>query len=120
MDAKQKLLLALYTIYQKDEYITLAEEQVGLTRGMLNAALIRLYNERLVSDIGITIEQCDYKNCKVSKLIISPEGIRYIEDWFGISSYQSSERKVSNLVTNARLFDFNEEADFVEHLWHQL
>jgi len=102
LDTKQKVLLAIYTEYQKDipnMRGNITAEKLGIGREVFTIALEKLNNEKLVNNIqfskggngGTLIPWVD-------DMVISSYGINYIETKLHIRNNLSGKEKVVKIT----------------------
>ena len=105
LDTKQKVLLAIYTEYQKDypDMTNITFENLGLDQDVFNFALAKLSNEELINDVifsktmgtGNRPPMALLNNAKMSRL-----GIEYVETMLNINKTAGGIEK-ANVVRDA-------------------
>lgn len=116
LDAKQKVLIAIYTEYQKDmpEMDNISSESLGLGEEIFRMALVKLDNEGLVNDLkfafggdaGVPLAVAlDYAK-------MSPYGIKYVEEKLNISPGLSGEEKVKSVIVKTAEWGWEQAKDF--------
>jgi len=103
LDTKQKVLLAIYTEYQKDypDMTNITFENLGLDQDVFNFALAKLSNEELINDVifsktmGNRPPMALINNAKMSRL-----GIEYVETMLNINKTAGGIEK-ANVVRDA-------------------
>lgn len=98
LDSKQKVLLALYSIYQKDlpDFDRITPEALGLSRDNFNIAVKKLQDEELIEDVHLIWgEKNTIPIGTVLDLVkITRYGISYIEEIFTIKSNLNGKKKL--------------------------
>lgn len=117
LDLKQKLLVAIYTEYQKDlpemaENITASNFKIGSDE--FHMALLKLTNERLIN--GVTFTTGGHGNkilgAFTSGMLMTREGIDYVEGKLGIGPTLSAGEKVLEVTKKVGEWGYNEIKDF--------
>ncbi len=101
LDTKQKVLIAIYTEYQKDKpnMKSITNEVLGIDRDAFYVALDKLDNEGLVNGIKFLRGG----NCAIPSAVVincaqmSPRGIDYIESKLGIERTATSQEKAETV-----------------------
>ncbi|ATW24173.1 YjcQ family protein [Candidatus Formimonas warabiya] len=113
-DAKQTVLLAIYTEYQKDipdMENAIKAANLGLEKNVFKVALDKLENEGLIN--GVEFRRGGNTAIPLTALTtyikITPIGIRYVEDKLNIDGASTGEQKVKGLLSR-----------FTEWGWEQL
>jgi hypothetical protein len=105
LDAKQKVLIAIYTEYQKDKpnMESISPGSLGIDREIFNIAVDKLDNEGLINGVNIVragdssaphLVAIDYAK-------MSSYGIRYVEEKLGIKPELSGEEKVESVISSS-------------------
>lgn len=96
LDAKQKVLIAIYTEYQKDMpnmNETITSERLCLDEEVFVMALRKLENEQLIQNINFLWADNKIYRYGFGDMLISVYGIEYIENKLGISKTLSGFEK---------------------------
>ena len=97
-DTKQRVLLAIYTEYQKDlpEIKNITEESLGLTQEVFAIAIQKLENEGLINSYpdSAVSRSASIIWIDLRQTMMSPEGIGYIEDKLAMDKTLSGKEKV--------------------------
>lgn len=115
LDTKQKVLLAIYTEYQKDipnMRGNITAEKLGIQKEAFTIALEKLNNEKLVNNIqfskdghvGIVIPWVD-------DMTISSYGINYIETKLHIRNNFSGKEKVVKITKEVATWGWEQFKD---------
>lgn len=117
IDAKQKVLFAIYMEYQKDNpdmEKNIKADVLGLTMDVYKISLDKLDNENLISGVNFsrggngTVPYAAFvKNAKMTAY-----GNKYIEDKFGITNILSGIEKVKNILEIATQNGWDEIKNF--------
>lgn len=117
LDTKQKVLVAIYTEYQRDipkmeENIT--ESNLGLTTEQFFIALNKLDNEGYINNIGFVRGGRGNKILSVItiNMMMTREGIKYVEEKLGITPNMSAGEKVKEVTRKVSDWGYNELKDF--------
>ncbi len=116
LDTKQKVLLALYTEYQKDlpNMKEINAETLGLEKEVFIVAIVKLVNERLIKDVeflkggngpyprGMFID-----GCKLTR-----EGLEYVERKLQIEPTQSGVEKTRKVAKKLTEWGWEQGKDF--------
>lgn len=101
LDAKQKVLIAIYSEYQKD--IPRMDENVtamklGLDEEVFNIAIDKLQNEELIKDAQIRYAASGKVILGMTLVKMSRAGIDYVESKFQIEKAQSGIEKATIIM----------------------
>lgn len=116
VDAKQKVLIAIYTEYQKDipEMANITFSSLGLENDVFKVAVEKLDNEGFITDATITHGgngtiplMVNIKYCKMTR-----SGIDYIESKAQLDQTLSGEQKVKGLLEKAGKWGWDQFKDF--------
>lgn len=115
LDTKQKVLIAIYTEYQKDipnmeENITY--ENLNLDKDKFVFALRKLKNEGLIQNIEFFWGEGKILECGFSDMLISSYGIDYVEQKLGIDKTLSGIEKAKYIVLKCGEFGLEQLKDF--------
>lgn len=110
LDSKQKLLLAIYTEYQKDlpEMTSITPENVGIDGKVFYVALEKLENENLIN--GVRFYMPMSWNLLTTKM--TNYGLEYVEEKLGIQPTLSGSEKVKEVMKKCAEFGYNQLKDF--------
>ena len=105
-DSKQKVLLAIYTEYQKDMpkmKDVIKAEVLGLERDVFKIALEKLENEGLITDIHfIRGGNSHIPNAVITDSVkMTNYGIEYVEEKLSIERTLTGEEKVKSILKSA-------------------
>lgn len=116
LDTKQKVLVAIYTEYQKDKpnmKETITANNLGIDIDVFKIALDKLDNEGLVSGLDFTRGGDDsiprYVNVDYAKM--TPYGIQYVETKLTIEKTLSAKEKVEKIVEESTKWGFEQLKD---------
>lgn len=103
LDSKQKVLLALYTEYQKDvpEFIRLHPEALGMSQGVFYFAVKKLVDEEFIENVHLIWgeERSIPLGAALDVLKLTRHGIRYIEELFALDWTLQGREKVRVILT---------------------
>ncbi len=111
LDAKQKVLIAIYSEYQKD--IPKMEENVtagklGLDQDVFNIAVDKLQNEELIKDATIEYSVSGKVFLRITLVKMTRVGIDYVESKFEIEKAQSGLEKATIIMKKAAEFGYEQ------------
>lgn len=115
LDNKQKVLIAIYTEYQKDipNMRTITPANIGIEVKVVHAAIYKLYYEELISNIRIykddinSPEIDDWGHVKMTQ-----KGIEYVEELLNIEKTLSGEEKTKNIIKKATEWGYDQLQTF--------
>jgi hypothetical protein len=96
LDTKQKVLLALYTEYQKDlpNMNIIKPDLLEMERDVFNVALMKLENEGYIIDLtGIKTLSSSYPSYILDSTKLTSYGIDYVENKLQIDPTATGEEK---------------------------
>ncbi|AIF51237.1 YjcQ family protein [Pelosinus sp. UFO1] len=102
LDTKQKVLIAIYTEYQKDipDMASITSSNLGIDHDIFKIALDKLDNEGLVN--GLNILKGGYRSIPKQVIIhhakMSSYGINYVETKLNIQPSLSNKEKVKVVI----------------------
>ncbi|CAM5794870.1 hypothetical protein [Brevibacillus borstelensis] len=117
LDNKQKVLLALYTEYQKDLPMMrdIKADTLGLSRDVFNVAIEKLQNEGFIRDAAIAYAgrspypyDVRIENCKMTRY-----GIEYVESKLQIEPTLSGAEKTKGVAKKVAEWGWDQGKDFV-------
>ncbi len=115
LDAKQKVLIAIYTEYQKDRpnmRCAITAENLGLPSDVFQIALEKLHNEGLVNDlIPLKGGSDGYVIYAPFSAKMSSSGIEYVEGKLNIAPRLSGEEKVKIVIVKATEWGWEQMKD---------
>ncbi|GAA0715510.1 hypothetical protein GCM10008904_32430 [Paraclostridium ghonii] len=116
LDTKQKVLVAIYTEYQKDipdmeEEIT--SEKLGIERSVFIWALDKLVNEEYITEYKKYFKEGEYQEYSLYGMKITRAGIDYVETKLGIDKTLSGMEKVQELTKKSVNWGWNEFKDII-------
>lgn len=115
-DSKQKLLLAIYTEYQKDvpNMKSITAQVLGMDHVVFKSAAKKLANEELVNGILLSGETTSGVPVMVDLKLaqMSPQGLAYIESKLGIANTESASVKVGMVQTTVQKLGLDMLTDF--------
>ena len=102
LDNKQKVLMAIYTEYQKDipeMYKVITAENLGIDRDILNMALVKLNNEQYVTIIEPIYDGPSRipHSMIIDEMMITRDGIEYVEQKLDIDGKLTGKEKVQKI-----------------------
>ena len=114
LDTKQKLLVAIYTEYQKDipdmeEEIT--PDKLGLERKVFIWALDKLVNEEYITEYEKYFADSKCQEYSLYSMKITRDGIDYVETKLGIEKTLSGMEKVQEMAKKSVNWGWNEFKD---------
>lgn len=101
LDAKQKVLLAIYTEYQKDlpNMDLVQARTLDLDTKVFRVALDKLQAEGLIQGVNVLVDgNSPIPSVFWSDAKMTPRGIDYVEEKLGIESTATGEKKVADIV----------------------
>lgn len=105
LDNKQKVLVAIYTEYQKDvwDMSTITSEALGMSREQFNIAVLKLHNEGLIrGSRPIEIDQSPIPvQWVMDSTLMTLQGIEYVESKLEIATTMSNKEKVAAVANKA-------------------
>jgi len=116
LDSKQKVLLAIYTEYQKDlpQMKNVTSEALGLSYEVFKVAVDKLDNEGMIRDAKISYGGNDsipvHVNIALCKM--SNYGIGYIENKLELEKTISGEEKVKKVLEKTAKWGWDQFKDF--------
>lgn len=118
LDAKQKVLIAIYTEYQKDIpeiHNEVTPEKLGIDYEAFDIAIVKLENEGLITDTSLTRTtiSADSKNrwgigSRLDDTKMTPWGIEYVETKLGLEKTMSGMEKVQEMAKKSATWGWNE------------
>ena len=121
LDTKQKVLIAIYTEYQKDIpeiHSEVTPEKLGIDIDAFYIAIVKLENEGLITDTSLTRTTIreDSKNrwgigSRLNDTKMTPWGIEYVETKLGLEKTMSGMEKVQEIAKKSATWGWNEFKD---------
>ncbi|MDB8794300.1 YjcQ family protein [Romboutsia sp. 1001216sp1] len=121
LDTKQKVLIAIYTEYQKDIpeiHSEVRAEKLGIDEEAFDIAIVKLENEGLITDtyLNRTTISADSKNrwgigSRLDDTKMTPWGIEYVETKLGLEKTMSGMEKVQEIAKKSATWGWNEFKD---------
>lgn len=100
-DTKQKVLLAIYTEYQKDlpKMDNINAEALGMSEEIFGTAIKKLQDEELIGDVHLIWGEESLTPMGVVLTVghLTRHGIEYVEKYFGIENGLPAKQKVQIL-----------------------
>lgn len=118
LDSKQKTLVAIYIEYQKD--VPNMDENIksriiGIEKDVFDIAISKLLNEGLI--VGADIRRGGVGNKILGvftrDIMMSREGIEYVEEKIGLSHVLTGEEKVKDTLKNLASSGWEQVKDIV-------
>lgn len=115
LDTKQKVLVAIYTEYQRDipnmeQAITC--ENLKMDKDKFIFALRKLKNEGLIQNIEFVWAEDEIQDFELGDMLISSCGIEYVEQKIGIDKTLSGLDKVKHIIERSGEWGINQLKDF--------
>lgn len=116
LDTKQKVLIAIYSEYQKDlpDMDNVKSSELGLEYDVFKVAIDKLMNEGLIVDANLTFGgrgtvplHVNIKHCKMTTY-----GIAYVEKKLEIEETLSGDQKVKTVIEQAGKWGWDQFKDF--------
>ncbi|QUL57583.1 hypothetical protein KDC22_14530 [Paenibacillus tritici] len=116
LDSKQKLLIAIYSEYQKDipDMTLVTHLNLEMQYEVFKMAVAKLVNESLITEADITYGGSDTVPMRVNLkfCMMTPYGIEYVEKKIGIDNQLSGEQKVKTVIDKAGKWGWDQFKDF--------
>ncbi|WP_315114524.1 YjcQ family protein [uncultured Clostridium sp.] len=115
LDAKQRVLVAIYTEYQKDipnMEETITGENLELDEEVFVMALRKLENEGLIQNIEFLWGDGEVQYFGFGDMLISSYGIDYVEQKLGIDKTLSGLDKVKYIIAKSGEWGIEQLKDF--------
>jgi hypothetical protein len=114
LDTKQKVLLAIYMEYQKDvpdmlENIT--SKNLGIGEVAFEVALEKLENEELITGAVFQLPLGGGKHTRTADIMMTREGIEYVENRIGIEKTLSGIDKLKYIVKKTAELGWDQAKD---------
>lgn len=116
LDAKQKVLIAFYTEYQKDVpniRVAITNKSLGLDFDVFKIALTKLCNEGLIN--GVNIVWAGDNNVPFATIMheamMTSYGIQYVEEKLNIDLSLSGEEKVKSVLKSSAEWGWDQLKD---------
>ncbi|MFD9363033.1 YjcQ family protein [Priestia megaterium] len=116
LDLKQRILVAIYTEYQKDvpEMTNITKEVFGIDNNKFTIALQKLENEQLIN--GVNFLRYDdgvfTEPYSMTSVMMTNYGINYVENVLGIQPTLSGLEKAKEVATKVGGWGFEQLKDF--------
>ncbi|MBC9783533.1 hypothetical protein H1S01_03275 [Heliobacterium chlorum] len=112
LDAKQKVLLAIYTEYQKDipDMTNVTPESIGISRSAFNVAISKLSNEGLIDKV-IAVSGDNEVEYLMHKAMMSREGISFVESKASIEPTDNGNQKIKKLMEECLKWGWEQAKD---------
>jgi predicted ArsR family transcriptional regulator len=124
LDTKQKVLLALYTEYQKDlpDMKAVSAEELGINREVFIVALDKLVNEGLITGVNFTKggRSPHPLNAYVDGCKLTPYGLDYVERKLQIEPTLSGADKAKNVAKKLAEWGWEQGKDFAAKIAAEL
>lgn len=117
LDTKQKVLVAIYSEYQKDEPSmeeNITAVNLGISYDVFKIALNKLDNEGFIKGVKYAkVEENRIINVYTKGLMMTRDGINYVEEKLGILPTMSSSEKLKEVTKKVTTWGYEELKDFV-------
>ncbi|KLU62979.1 hypothetical protein CEB3_c06420 [Peptococcaceae bacterium CEB3] len=124
LDSKQRVLLALYTEYQKDipEFTRLDHEVLGLSRDVFHCAMKKLLDEEFIENAHLIWgeDRSIPLGVVLDVVKLTPSGIRYIEELFALNRTLPGRDKVGAILTAAEAWDGEPLLTWIQGIFREL
>lgn len=113
-DSKQKVLLAIYTEYQKDlpnMRENIKADKLGLENDVFFTALEKLENEGLITDVQIIRGGGKLIMVMTDSMKMTKEGIEYVEEKIGIRHTLTGAEKIAYIVKESASWGWDQIKD---------
>lgn len=114
LDTKQKVLIAIYTEYQKDVpdmMNKIKPVELGIDENVFNIALSKLDNEGLITGADFVKVKNEIVHSYVDGIMMTPWGIEYVETKLGLDKTLSGMEKVQEMAKKSVTWGWNEFKD---------
>lgn len=114
LDNKQKVLLAIYTEYQKDlpdMSSNIRHDVLGIEKPVFEIALDKLENEGLINGVNFSRAGNKIYVAFTNNVKMTPYGIHYIEHKLEIEPTNTGNEKVKNIVKNVASWGWEQFKD---------
>lgn len=114
LDTKQKVLIAIYTEYQKDIYNMNEEitpEKLGVEEKVFIIALDKLVNEGYITPYEKFYADDECQDYYLDYMKITRDGIEYVEAKLGLDKTLSGMEKVQEMAKKSATWGWNEFKD---------
>lgn len=101
LDTKQKVLIALYTEYQKDlpDMLTIDHNTIGVNADSFNVAIDKLQNEGFIQGAIITkTHDRKYPLAIMNHIKMTRYGIEYVEEKLEIANTMNGKEKTETVI----------------------
>ncbi|MED1599773.1 YjcQ family protein [Alkalihalophilus marmarensis] len=120
LDTKQKVLVAIYTEYQKDtpDMTNINAQLLEIEDQVFNIAVQKLFNEGLITDVHlIKVDQSVYPVAvRMEWAKMTPYGLEYIENKLGIDPTMSGLEKVKETTKKLGEWGLDQAKDIVSRI----
>lgn len=114
LDTKQKVLVAIYTEYQKDTpnmSSNIKAKELGIDGEVFAIALDKLMNEGLITGVNFNKVNNKILATCMDELMMTRGGIEYVETKLGIEKTLSGTEKVQEMAKKSVNWGWNEFKD---------
>ncbi|MDV8112741.1 YjcQ family protein [Bacillus sp. BAU-SS-2023] len=114
LDTKQKVLVAIYTEYQKDipnMINNIKAKELGIDNAVFEIALDKLMNEGLITGVDFIKSNHQILVTYMDELMMTRDGIEYVETKLGIERTLSGVEKVQEIFKKSADWGWNEFKD---------
>lgn len=124
LDTKQKVLIAIYTEYQKDlpkMFDNITPEKLGIDEDVFKVAIDKLQNEELIN--GATVTLClgqDYPDVLIDFVKMTRDGIDYVENVIGIEKTLTGIEKVKAIIAKMTEWGFDQLKDIAARTLNEM
>lgn len=116
LDTKQKVLVAIYTEYQKDipnMINNIKAKELGIDKAVFEIALDKLMNEGLITGVDFIKSNHQILVTYMDELMMTRDGIEYVETKLGIERTLSGVEKVQEIFKKSADWGWKESKDII-------
>ena len=115
LGAKEQVLLAIYTEYQKDlpNMTNVNNTALNMDIDVFHIALEKLQNEEYVKDVAFFASDNNrFYTVDISKIKLTKNGIDFVEKCFGIKKELTAEDKLKYIIKQCGIYGYKALKDF--------
>ncbi|SHJ52600.1 YjcQ protein [Clostridium cavendishii DSM 21758] len=106
LDSKQKVLVAIYTEYQKEDFdmrTNIKADVIGIEYQIFAKAIVKLINEEYITGVKLVRGGIGNKihSILLDDMLITKEGIEYVESKIGLEKTLSGKEKAKHIGKKA-------------------